>query len=127
MKKLTDQEITESIIEPLSLPEERWRDVRNFESKYAVSDLGRVFSFKRKRMLKPSINKTGRRYVYFPTRVSKYDYEINTERLILKMKSYEVGYLVALAFLRDSHLNEKRVKHIDNDPSNNRPENLKWA
>lgn len=44
-----------------------------------------------------------------------------------KMRSFQLGRLVALTFLENDDPTKKFVLHIDNDSSNNRVDNLRWV
>ena len=99
---------------------EVWKDVpfQGFEGRYAVSNLGRVMSYRTKRrtypiILKNKITKDG----YYETALvgdnQKYKY-IRTHRL------------VALAFVPNP-FNKPEVNHIDGNKLNNRYDNLEWV
>ena len=93
---------------------EEWRDVIGYDGHYQVSNLGRVKSFKHgvEKILKPHRGKGGY------CRVSLYQNG--------KLKKILVHVLVARAFLPNPN-NLPIVHHIDNNPSNNRVENLQWV
>lgn len=90
---------------------EIWRDIKNFEGKYQVSNKGFIKSFVRKqtRILKSRKNKKG----YCRVSLGKCN-----DRLIHR--------LVAETFIPNP-LNFKEVNHIDENPSNNTVENLEWC
>lgn len=93
---------------------EIWKDVKDYEGLYQVSNLGRVRSlkFEKERILKPGINGRG----YFYVNLWK-----NGE-----YKQYRVHRLVAQAFLTNSN-NLPEVNHRDEDKTNNKVENLEWC
>ena len=99
---------------------EIWRDVPEYEGIYQVSNLGRVKSLARKgsdgRQLKEMMMKT---------RVTNSGYLILTLRKSGVYKTHLVHALVAMAFLNHKPNGHKIVvDHINNDPLDNRLENL---
>lgn len=106
---------------------EEWREVKDYEGFYQVSNMGRVRSLTRKvncrngktrillgRILKPGSGKEGT-WPYYSVNLSKYG--------ITKMRS--VHRLVATAFI-DNPNNLPFVNHKDEDKLNNRADNLEW-
>ena len=109
---------------------ELWLPVREYEGLYEVSDHGRVRSLDGKRwnghvthsfkgqVLKP-VGETTR---YLGVRLSK----------DCTVKSFRVHKLVAAAFLPPcpgvpgKRKGQYHVDHIDDDPKNNRADNLQW-
>lgn len=101
---------------------EIWKDIKGYEGKYQVSNMGRVRSLdridragaKRKgQILKPNIESNG--YV----RVHLADGKgYNRE---------SVHRLVAEAFVERKSGTDNIVNHLDNNPSNNRADNLEWT
>lgn len=87
---------------------EIFKDIPSYEGVYQVSNLGRVKSFiGREKFLKP-INKGG-----------------GYMRVVLKKKKFYVHRLVANVFLNyNFDNNDYVIDHIDNNPSNNRLDNL---
>lgn len=104
--------------------EEIWKDIRNYEGLYQVSNLGRVKTldryikdnrcvrFIKGRLIKPSIGKGGYKYVKLHTNGS--------------YKTYAVHRLVAFAFIPNPN-NLPQVNHKDENPSNNNVDNLEWC
>jgi len=93
---------------------ENWKDVKDYEGHYQVSDLGRVKSFKRSEIIikKPSKDAFGYYYVC----LSK-----NGE-----VKTIKVHKLVAIAFLNHTPCGHTLViDHINFDRSDNRLSNLR--
>ena len=92
----------------------RWSDPVGYEGIYSVSEVGDVYSYRLKRNLKQSSHEKGHLVV-------------GTSPLdgLPKSQVY-VHRLVALAFIYnpDGHL---LVRHYDDNPANNRVENLKWG
>nr|DAX05603.1 MAG TPA: homing endonuclease [Bacteriophage sp.] len=96
---------------------EIWKDIKNYEGLYQVSNLGRVKSFrnwhgKSERILKFNINSSG----YYRACLSKNS----------KQKYFFVHRLVAQAFI-DNPNNYSVVNHKDENPKNNNVENLEWC
>lgn len=87
---------------------ETWKRVVGFEHDYAVSNFGRVMRIKTGRILKPAHTKLG------------------YQNLSLPDKNHWVHILVANAFLGEPP-EGMVVNHIDNNPSNNRLENLEYT
>jgi hypothetical protein len=94
-----------------------------YEKEYAISNLGNVYSlifksrhgtFKRQKLLKPNISKSG----YF-------SFALGSQKDGL-MKRYLLHRLVALTFLPNPN-NKPIVNHIDGDKSNNAVSNLEWC
>lgn len=96
---------------------EVWKDVKGYEGKYQVSNLGRVKSLNyhrsgKERLLSLAHDKDGYLYVCFHKNG--------------KQKLYKVHRLVAIAFIPNPD-NLPCVNHKDENPSNNRVENLEWC
>lgn len=103
---------------------EIWKNIKGYEGCYQVSNMGRIKSLSRKvwngkayfwtsvRVLRPGIDRDG----YFLVNLSKNG----------KAKTEKVHRLVAKAFIPNPE-NKEAVNHIDEDPSNNKMENLEWA
>lgn len=93
------------------MADEVWRDVPEWEDAYAVSSHGRVHSKKRGIFLKPHVDRDG--YL----RVT----------LFSKPRKWVVGVhqLVCLAFHGPSR--GRWALHKDDNPDNNKPDNLYWG
>lgn len=95
---------------------EVWKDIKGFEGKYQVSNLGRVKSLNYARRGYPKILKPNSNHTYSFVNLSKNDIG----------KSYSIHRLVAEAFL-DNPQNLPMVNHKDENRFNNRVDNLEWC
>ena len=86
--------------------------LNGFDSKYAVTEDGRVYSFASKTFLKPQV--TGKGYLTV---------QLGRGR---NYKPYRVHRLVAEAFIPNPD-NLPEVNHIDEDKTNNSVDNLEWC
>lgn len=105
---------------------EIWKDIPNYEGLYQASSLGRIKSLKRivkhssggnktlsERILIQKINNKGRKSLWLCKNGAT--------------KEYLVSRLIALTFIINPNKKINLVVgHIDNNPCNNRVENLKW-
>ena len=88
--------------------EEVWKDIQLGNSKYKISNLGNIYSYFAKRNM--SKNKDRRGYLYIST----------------TNKKYKIHRLVAQAFIPNPN-NYPIINHKDNNPSNNKVDNLEWC
>lgn len=96
---------------------EEWRDIKGYEGKYQVSNLGRVRSLNyhrenREEILSNIPNKEG----YLQVSLYKNG----------KSKPFYIHKLVALYFIENPN-NYKEVNHKDENKSNNKASNLEWC
>ena len=93
---------------------EIWKDIKDYEGHYQVSNCGRVKSIKfgKERILKPKKDKYG--YLH-----------VNLYKNNIK-KTYKVHRLVAEAFI-DNTDNLTEVNHRDENKLNNNVDNLEWC
>lgn len=87
------------------------KDVKGFEE-YTIDTEGNVFSKRKNRYLKATVNKHG----YCKVKLFKNNYG----------KIYSVHRLVAEAFIPNPE-NKPQVNHIDSNRRNNNIENLEWV
>lgn len=105
--------------------EEIWRDIPNYKGIYQVSNLGRVKSLFRyiesrkgvwrgihEKILKPMAN--GQKRKYYRVTLSKNG----------KLNIKTIHQLVALVFLNHTPNRQRHIDHINNNPLDNRLENL---
>ena len=92
---------------------EIWKDIKGYEGKYQVSNLGNVKSLKRDKVMSPIV----RRHGYFG--VQLYDGKG-------KQKTYSIHRLVAQTFI-DNPNNYAEVNHKDENKTNNCVDNLEWC
>ena len=92
--------------------EEHWKDIKGYEGLYQVSNLGRVKSFYKNKVLKP--------------RIKENDYLIVSLYKENKDKKFYIHRLVAETFI-DNPNKKEQVNHKDFNKSNNIVENLEWV
>lgn len=98
---------------------EIWKPVVGYEGMYEVSNLGRVkslpkYNYKTERIMKQNRNKRDGRCSVILCKSPTAHKRINIHRM------------VAIAFV-DNPNGYTEINHIDEDPSNNRADNLEWC
>ena len=102
---------------------EIWKPIRNFETYYLVSNLGRIKSLKRK--IWNGIKYFDKKEIILKPHFTKKKYlSIGLRRNNLS-SGHMVHRLVAKAFIPNP-LNKKTVNHINGIKDDNRVENLEW-
>lgn len=101
---------------------EIWKDVKDYEGIYQISNLGRVKSLDR---IDNKGHKRPEKILYV-----KGD-KLGYKRVCLcregKIERRLIHRMVAEAFVERKHQGDNIVNHLDNDPSNNRADNLEWT
>ena len=96
--------------------EEIYKDIKDLEGLYQVSNFGNVMSLNYYRSGKPKLLKPSK---------TKNGYLLVTLYKNRKRKSYKVHQLVAEHFIPNTD-NLPEINHIDEDKTNNRVDNLEW-
>lgn len=92
---------------------EIWKDIKDYEELYQVSNLGRIKSLTRyKKILKLNLTTNG----YYKISLCKNK----------KIKTYLVHRLVGIAFIKNPH-NLSQINHKDGVKTNNSTYNLEWV
>lgn len=104
------------------MTQEIWKDIKEYEGLYQVSNLGRVRSCKREIKMRNQF--TGIEYYLNPWTDNK-GYKRADLMKNGKKKSKQVHRLVAEAFIENPY-NKPQVNHIDGNPKNNNVSNLEW-
>lgn len=98
--------------------EEVWRGIPGFDG-YEASSLGRIRRVR-------DYNSTWAGRVLSP-RVTAKGYEYVVPSVRNERRTMKIHRLVCLAFHGEAPPGAECVRHLDGDPSNNRPENLVWG
>lgn len=95
---------------------EVFKDIKGFQGRYEISNLGNVRNTTTKQLLHPRPNKEGYLRIGLRKKGSR------------KIYTYFIHRLVATAFIYNDDIQSKiQVNHIDNDRANNSSENLEWC
>lgn len=101
---------------------EIWKDIKNFEGKYQISNLGNVRSLYDQNQFKKTYRirylKLGQRQGYSIIQL--------TDGCKIKRSSYQIHRLVAEAFISNPE-NKPFINHIDENRKNNNVNNLEWC
>ena len=119
----------EEFIKSISLDGEEWRDVVGYEGFYIVSNLGRIATIRDSH----TYTKNGKTFIRsWPRHICSTSiapsthYERMTFKVNYKHDTQLVHRIVAEAFLPNPN-NFTCIDHIDDNPSNNRADNLQWC
>lgn len=89
------------------------QDISGYEGLYAVSTDGRVYSYRKKRYMKPQVERDGYLFVYLADKDKNY-------------KIHKVHRLVAMTYIPNPE-NKPQVNHKDECVTNNDVSNLEWV
>lgn len=98
-----------------------WRDVKDWEGYYEVSDTGEIYSVRRKTLGVDGKQYTRGGHILKPNHWGQVMFYREEEK-----SAYFVAELVLTAFLRAGKIRE-RFGYVDKDRKNRRLENLFWA
>lgn len=104
---------------------EIWKDVKNYEGLYQVSNLGNIKSLDRIVETKNRKNYLRKGKVQKKS-VNSFGYETVGFTVDSKTKIYRVHRLVALSFIENTE-NKPQINHIDGNKTNNNVNNLEWC
>lgn len=91
---------------------ENWKDIKDYEGYYQVSNFGNIKSLRNNKILKKSLDSRG--YNHFITSLNN------------KSKLFKIHRLVALHFIPNPE-NKNQVNHINGIKTDNTVENLEWV
>lgn len=110
----------------MSTTTEEWKDIKGYEDNYQISSLGRVRSKDRYEYMVINDGYRLRRGQLIKGELDKQGYHRVGLWKDAKCRKFLVHRLVAKAFLPNSK-KHPIINHIDEDPMNNRVENLEWC
>lgn len=97
----------------VDIEQEVWKDIAGYEGLYQVSNMGRVKSLLKKRIIRKHNTSNGYLQVHlYKNKKVKYEY---------------IHRLVATAFCSEKSESRNEVNHIDGDRKNNTYLNLEWC
>jgi hypothetical protein len=115
----------EEILASITLEHEEWKQIRNYENYYAVSNCGRVLSLGRYRKARDG----GKTWVS-PRILKEKTTRLGYKQVVLfrdnTLKYYSIHRLVALAFIPNP-FDLPQIDHIDGNKANNNVNNLRWC
>lgn len=93
---------------------ERWEDIKDFEGLYQVSNLGRVWSVRRKIIVAQATHLNGYKHLTLHKDGKRYNKDVH--RLVAEAFCYNPDPTI-----------KTQVNHKDEDKTNNNAENLEWV
>ena len=121
--------INKQFLQSISLPNEEWKEISGYESRYVVSNLGRVAALYHEHVTRPYGKEQKiaiQPHLLKLTKFTNTQYCYVTFRKDGKRFKYSVHRLVANAFIPNPN-NLPQIDHIDSDKSNNVATNLRWC
>jgi len=107
-----------------NLPNETWKPIKNYESQYAVSSLGRIKGIDRiVRRKQGCVKIKGKINLGFKNHFGYIRQKLSTNN---KCKNVFSHRLVAEAFIENND-DTLEINHIDGDKTNNNVNNLEWC
>lgn len=103
--------------------EEKWKPIAEFEETYEVSDRHRV----RSQYVPRGRGKLGVVWRILKQTLDDYGRPVVTLYLRGKRRHFRVSHLVADAFLPPKSSDDQVLRHLNDDPTDNRLENLAWG
>lgn len=94
--------------------QEIWKDIEGYEGRYAVSNMGNIWSYKSRRCMSPSLGGSKKKYL-----------QVTLSKDGIR-KNKKVHRIVLETFCPQPNP-ELEVNHIDEDVYNNRLDNLEWV
>lgn len=94
-----------------------WKDIKGYEGLYKISNYGKVFNCKTKKLIKVIKCKK--------SRVNTYEYRICLHK-DKKEKQFRIGQLVAEHFVNNPY-NYKYIYYIDGNPAHYSYNNIQWG
>ena len=105
---------------------ETWRDIKGYEGRYQVSNMGRVKSLSREVASKNGSKQYRKERILKPRSNGKGYLRVSLCKSSSETKDFYIHRLVCEAF-HENPMNRPDVNHINEDKSDNRACNLEWV